>query len=67
MLLGLGRPDQVYEQMGRGLNTQGRQQVWEYRRFNIALTFYDQNGFGRWKLTTSSESDFMTAWRQRVQ
>ncbi len=67
VILGLGRPDQVYEQMGRGLNTQGRQQVWEYRRFNIALTFYDQNGFGRWKLTTSSESDFMTAWRQRVQ
>jgi GWxTD domain-containing protein len=67
VLLGLGRPDQVYEQMGRGLNTQGRQQVWEYRRFNLALTFYDQNGFGRWKLTTSSESDFMTAWRQRVQ
>ena len=66
VLLGLGRPDQVYEQIGRGLSQQGRTQIWEYRGQAVALTFYDQNGFGRWRLTTTSESEFMTAWRRRV-
>lgn len=67
VLLGLGRPDQVYEQMGRSFSQQGRQQSWEYRNLNLVLTFYDQNGFGRWRLTQTSESEFMTAWRRRVQ
>jgi GWxTD domain-containing protein len=67
VLLGLGRPDQVYEQIGRAFSQQGRQQVWEYRSQSLVLTFYDQNGFGRWKLTTTSESEFMSAWRRRVQ
>jgi GWxTD domain-containing protein len=67
VLLGLGRPDQVYEQMSRALVQAGRQQMWEYRNLNIVLTFYDQNGFGRWKLTPSSEAEFMSAWRRRIQ
>lgn len=67
VLLGLGRPDQVYEQANRSLVQQGRQQVWEYRGDNLVLTFYDQTGFGRWKLTATSDAEFMTAWRRRVQ
>lgn len=67
VLLGLGRPDQVYEQINRSMSQQGRVQNWEYRAFNLVLTFYDQNGFGRWKLTSASESEFMAAWRRRVQ
>lgn len=67
VLLGLGRPDQVFEQMSRSLSQQGRTQIWEYRGQNVILTFYDQNGFGRWRLTTTSESEFMSAWRRRVQ
>jgi GWxTD domain-containing protein len=67
VLLGLGRPDQVYEQIQRSMSQQGRVQNWEYRAYNLALTFYDQNGFGRWKLTTASESEFVAAWRRRVQ
>lgn len=66
VLLGLGRPDQVYQQIGRGLSQQGRTEIWEYRGQAVALTFYDQNGFGRWRLTTTSESEFMNAWRRRV-
>lgn len=66
VLLGLGRPDQVYEQVSRSLVQQGRQQVWEYRGQNLNLTFYDQSGFGRWKLTATSDAEFMTAWRRRV-
>lgn len=67
VLLGLGRPDQVYEQMARSLSERGRMQFWEYRSLNTAVTFYDQNGFGRWRLTPASEAEFMTAWRRRVQ
>ncbi|MDA1081934.1 MAG: GWxTD domain-containing protein [Gemmatimonadetes bacterium] len=67
VLLGLGRPDQVYEQPARTLSERGRQQLWEYSRENVVITFFDQSGFGRWRLTQSSEAEFMTAWRRRVQ
>ena len=66
VLLGLGRPDQVYEQIGRSLSQQGRTQIWEYRNQTVTLTFYDQSGFGRWRLTNTSESEFLVAWRRRV-
>ena len=66
VLLGLGRPDQVYEQIGRTMSQQGRTQIWEYRNQSVSLTFYDQNGFGRWRLTNTSEAEFMNAWRRRV-
>ncbi|MCC7194435.1 MAG: GWxTD domain-containing protein [Gemmatimonadaceae bacterium] len=67
VLLGLGRPDQVYQQMSRTLVQPGRQETWEYRNLNVVLTFYDQDGFGRWKLTPSSDAAFMAAWRRRFQ
>jgi len=66
VLLGLGHPDQVYEQIGRNLSQQGRTQIWEYRNQGVTLTFYDQSGFGRWRLTNTSESEFLVAWRRRV-
>jgi GWxTD domain-containing protein len=64
--LGLGEPDQIYEQGLAGLGTRGRSQVWEYRRFNIQLVFYDQSGFDRWRLTNSSDVEFQNAWQRRV-
>ena len=66
VLLGLGEPDQSYEQGLPNVNTRGRTQIWEYRAANLQLTFYDQTGFGRWRLTTSSEIEFEAAWRRRV-
>ncbi len=66
VLLGLGEPDQVYDQGLAGMGTRGRSQVWEYRRLNIQLVFYDQTGFDRWRLTNSSEMAFQTAWQRRV-
>jgi GWxTD domain-containing protein len=66
VLLGLGRPDQVYQQVGR-ISQQGRQEMWEYRSQNLVLTFFDQNGFGRWRLSQQQEAEFMSAWRRRVQ
>ncbi len=66
VLLGLGRPDQIYEQIGRGLSQQGRTQIWEYRNQGVSLTFQDQSGFGRWRLLNTSENEFLNAWRRRV-
>lgn len=68
VLLALGEPDQIYDQNQRGdLSQRGRVQLWEYRGMSLQLQFYDQTGFGRWRLTNSSEIDFQAAWRRRVQ
>jgi len=54
----LGEPDQVLEQTTGDLGQRGRLQGWEYRQHHVQLVFVDQTGFGRWRLTTSSEADF---------
>src|SRR5512140_610288 len=64
--LGLGEPSQTYEQGLAGYGTRGRSQVWEYRGLNIQLVFYDQTGFGRWRLTNSSEMEFQSQWQRRT-
>lgn len=61
----LGEPDQVLEPTGQ-LNERGRIQVWDYRNQRLRLQFVDQSGFGRWRLTPASQSEFMAAAR-RVQ
>ncbi|MHB1313785.1 MAG: GWxTD domain-containing protein [Gemmatimonadaceae bacterium] len=66
VFLGLGEPDQVFDQGMAALGDRGRAQVWEYRRYNFQLTFYDQTGFGRWRLTNASEIEFMSQWQRRV-
>ena len=62
----LGEPDQVLEPTAMAMNERGRIQVWEYRSLRIQLQFVDQSGFGRWRLTPGSQSEFMSAAR-RVQ
>lgn len=62
----LGDPDQVYEQGGADVNQRGRVQVWEYREYSLQLTYVDQTGFGRWRLTSTSENDFEQV-RRRIQ
>ena len=54
----LGEPDQITGQNGRGLTPSGRSQYWAYARHGVRLELVDQNGFGRWRLTQRSESDF---------
>ena len=63
-----GEPRSVHERLDLRL-AQGflRTQIWEYRSMNLTLTFYDQTGFGRWRLTNSSEAEFQAAWRRRTQ
>ncbi len=67
VLLGLGEPDQVFEQRNNNdFGQRGRSQIWDYRNQNMQLTFYDQTGFGRWRLVNSSEIAFQAAWRRKT-
>jgi GWxTD domain-containing protein len=66
VFVALGDPDQIYEQGTSDVSQRGRAQIWEYRQHSIQLVFIDQSGFGRWRLTTSSEADFRSTL-QRVQ
>jgi GWxTD domain-containing protein len=62
----LGDPDQVLEQGDGAINTRGRTQLWVYGRHRLQLVFVDQTGFGRWRLTPGSQSDFnLVAMRER--
>jgi GWxTD domain-containing protein len=56
----LGEPDQILEQTTSDVTQRGRAQIWEYRQFHAQLIFIDQTGFGRWRLSASSESDFQS-------
>ena len=58
VFVALGDPDQIYEQGTSDVSQRGRAQIWEYRQYSVQLVFIDQSGFGRWRLTTSSEADF---------
>ena len=66
VFVALGDPDQIYEQGTSDVSQRGRAQIWEYRQYSAQLVFIDQSGFGRWRLTTSSEADFRSIL-QRVQ
>ena len=61
----LGEPDQILEPQGVAMTgDRGRIQVWEFRQHRLALQFVDQSGFGRWRLTTSSQADFQNMSRR---
>lgn len=67
VFVGLGEPDQIFEQgTTEVMATRGRTRVWQYQQYRVNLVFVDQTGFGRWRLTTTSEQDFRTVLR-RVQ
>ncbi|HVE79055.1 MAG TPA: GWxTD domain-containing protein, partial [Gemmatimonadaceae bacterium] len=59
----LGEPDQLFEPGGEGTQ-RGRAQIWQYSRYRLQLFFVDQSGFGRWRLTPGSESDFQSIARR---
>ena len=68
VLVALGTPDQIIEPNMNDLNQRGRTQIWEYREHRLALVFVDQTGFGRWRMTLATESEFeSTARRIMVQ
>jgi len=54
----LGTPDQVFEPNASNMGQRGSTLVWEYRQYRLQIVFVDQSGFGRWRMTLSSESEF---------
>lgn len=53
----LGDPDEIYD-ASPTLQYAGRYYQWNYTEYRVALFFQDQTGFGRFRLTTASRSDF---------
>ncbi len=66
VFVALGAPDQVFEPNIADVNQRGRSQVWEYRSERLQVVFIDQSGFGRWKMTLGSETEFESAARRNL-
>lgn len=64
VLINLGEPDQLLEDMSVPLGDRGNAQAWVYNQLDLRLVFIDQTGFGHWRLTQRSEADFELAVRR---
>ncbi len=62
----LGQPDQIYEPTMSDIGQRGRTLVWEYREHRLQVVFVDQTGFGRWRMTLASESEFEAVVRRVI-
>ncbi len=60
----LGRPDQIFEPNVADLSQRGRTQIWDYREHRLQILFIDQTGFGRWRMTPTSELEFEGVMRR---
>jgi GWxTD domain-containing protein len=60
----LGDPDQIYDQGQNDIAQRGRVQIWEYTQYRAQLVFVDQTGFGRYRLTMTSELEFQSLARR---
>lgn len=65
VFIALGEPDQIIEPQPADFS-RNRQQVWDYRAYNLQLVFFDQTGNGRWRLTQASEVRFESESRRRL-
>ena len=64
VFVALGTPDQIYEPNVADLNQRGRTQIWDYRSHRLQVVFIDQTGFGRWKMSLTTEAEFESAARR---
>jgi len=62
----LGQPDQLFEPNMSDIGQRGRTLIWEYREHRLQVVFVDQSGFGRWRMTLSSESEFESVVRRII-
>ena len=60
----LGDPDQIYDQGQNDIAQRGRVQIWEYTQYRSQLVFVDQTGFGRYRMTMTSELEFQSLARR---
>lgn len=66
VMVALGQPDQIYEPTMSDIGQRGRSLIWEYREHRLQVVFVDQTGFGRWRMTLPSESEFETVVRRVI-
>lgn len=66
VLVALGQPDQIYEPNMADIGQRGRTLIWDYREHRLQVVFVDQSGFGRWRMTLSSEAEFESVVRRVV-
>lgn len=66
VVVALGQPDQIYEPTMSDIGQRGRTLVWEYREHRLQVVFVDQTGFGRWRMTLPSESEFEAVVRRII-
>jgi GWxTD domain-containing protein len=66
VMVALGQPDQVFEPTMGDLGQRGRTLIWEYREHRLQVVFIDQTGFGRWRMTVPSESEFESVVRRII-
>jgi len=64
VFIALGDPDQIYEQGQGDLSQRNRVLVWDYAQYRVQLVFVDQSGFGRYRLTSTSEVEFQSLMRR---
>lgn len=60
----LGDPDQIYEQGQGDIAQRNRVLIWDYAQYRVQLVFVDQSGFGRYRLTSTSEVEFQSLARR---
>jgi GWxTD domain-containing protein len=60
----LGNPDQIFEPSASNMGQRGSTLIWDYRQHRLQVVFVDQTGFGRWRMTMSSESEFESVVRR---
>lgn len=63
----LGQPDQIFEPTMSAMGQRGRTLIWEFRDHRLQVVFVDQTGFGRWRMTLPSESEFEAVVRRVIQ
>jgi GWxTD domain-containing protein len=66
VFVALGMPDQIIQPSMSDMNQRGRAEVWEYRAHRLTVVFVDQTGFGRWRMTLNSETEFEAVVRRVV-
>jgi GWxTD domain-containing protein len=62
----LGEPDQIADPTEQDPSAKGRRQVWEYRAERLQLSFADQTGYGRWRLTGPSNAALQAVLRRKL-
>ena len=66
VVVALGQPDQVFEPTISTVGQRGQTLIWEYRTHRLQVVFVVQTGFGRWKMTLASESEFESVVRRVI-